>query len=110
MAAIDDLINQISDSDLRDRIKAEVDKINSQKKFGLVFEDHLPESTPLYDIPIRIGSVVGPKTGYMTDNYVVTAIDGENATCINRTTKEEVVFKMDELVCVAQFGELSIRI
>ena len=105
MAAIDDLINQISDSDLRDRIKAEVDKINSQKKFGLVFEDHLPESTPLYDIPIRIGSVVGPKTGYMTDNYVVTAIDGENATCINRTTKEEAVFKMDELVCVAQFGE-----
>lgn len=105
MAAIDDLINQIADTDLRDRIKAEVDKINSQKKFGLVFEDHLPESTPLYDVPIRIGSVVGPKTGYMKDNYVVTAIDGENATCINRTTKEEAVFKIDELVCVAQFGE-----
>ena len=52
MAAIDDLINQIADTDLRDRIKAEVDKINSQKKFGLVFEDHLPESTPLYDVPI----------------------------------------------------------
>jgi adenine-specific DNA-methyltransferase len=105
MAAIDDLINQISDTDLRDRIKAEVDKINSRKKFGLVFEEHLPESTPLFDVPIRVGSVVGSKTGYMKDNYVVTAIDGENATCINRTTKEEAVFKMDELVCVAQFGE-----
>lgn len=105
MAAIDDLINQISDTDLRNRIKAEVDKINSQKKFGLVFEEHLPESTPLYDVPIRIGSVVGSKTGYMKDNYVVTAIDGENATCINRTTKEEAVFNIDELVCVAQFGE-----
>lgn len=105
MAAIDDLINQIADTDLRDRIKAEVDKINSQKKFGLVFEDHLPESTPLYDVPIRIGSVVGPKTGYMKDNYVVTAMDGDDVTCINRTTKEEAVFKIDELVCVAQFGE-----
>lgn len=105
MAAIDDLINQISDTDLRERIKAEVDKINSQKKFGLVFEDHLPESTPLYDVPIMIGSVVGPKTGYMKENYVVTAMDGDNVTCINRTTKEDTVFKIDELVCVAQFGE-----
>ena len=105
MAAIDDLINQIADTDLRDRIKAEVDKINSQKKFGLVFEDHLPESTPLYDVPIRIGSVVGPKTGYMKENYVVTAMDGDDVTCINRTTKEEAVFNIDELVCVAQFGE-----
>lgn len=105
MAAIDDLINQISDTDLRERIKAEIDKINSQKKFGLVFEDHLPESTPLYDVPIRIGSVVGPKTGYMKENYVVTAMDGDDVTCINRTTKEEAVFNIDELVCVAQFGE-----
>lgn len=105
MAAIDDLINQISDTDLRDRIKAEVDKINSRKKFGLVFEEHLPESTPLFDVPIRVGSVVGSKTGYMKENYVVTAMDGDNVTCINRTTKEEAVFNIDELVCVAQFGE-----
>lgn len=105
MAAIDDLINQITDTDLRTRIKAEVDKINSQKKFGLVFEDHLPESTPLYDVPVRVGSVVGSKVGYMKENYVVTSIDGDNVTCKNRTTNEEAVFNKDELVCVAQFGE-----
>lgn len=38
MAAINDLINQIDDLELRERIKTEVDKLSKQKKFGLVFE------------------------------------------------------------------------
>ena len=42
MAAINDLINQIDDLELRERIKTEVDKLSKQKKFGLVFEDHVP--------------------------------------------------------------------
>ncbi len=55
MAAIDDLINQIDDAELRKRIRAEVNQMNKHKKFGLVFEDHLPECTPLYGIPIKKG-------------------------------------------------------
>ena len=43
MAAINDLISQIENPELRARIHAEVDKLNKQKKFGLVFEEHLPE-------------------------------------------------------------------
>lgn len=105
MAAIDDLISQISDSNLRELIKAEVSNLKEQKKFGLVFEDHLPESTPLYNMPIRIGSVVGKKTGYMKVNYEIKGFDGENAICENRITKETELLPKDELVCVAQFGE-----
>ena len=52
MAALDDLISQIPDESLRERIRAEVKRANRQKKFGLVFEEHLPEATPLYDIPV----------------------------------------------------------
>ena len=55
MAAIDDLISQIQDTELRDRIQKEVNKLSKQKKFGLVFEEHLPECTPLFDMPIRRG-------------------------------------------------------
>ena len=105
MAEINDLIDQIDDPDLRQRIKAAVEKMNAQRKFGLVFEDHLPESTPLYDVSIHKGSIVGSKAGYIKENYVVTDIDGDEVKCVNRTTKEEAVFKKDELVCVAQFGE-----
>ena len=42
MAALNDLINQITDTELRDRIQREVDRLAKQKKFGLVFEEHLP--------------------------------------------------------------------
>lgn len=43
MSAINDLISQIQDESLRDRIQNEVSKMSKQKKFGLVFEEHLPE-------------------------------------------------------------------
>lgn len=58
MSAINDLINQIENEELRERIQAEVDKLAKQKKFGLAFEEHLPECTPLYDIPVRRGAKV----------------------------------------------------
>ena len=51
MAAINDLIAQIEDIALRERIAKEVDRLSKQKKFGLVFEEHLPECTPLYEYP-----------------------------------------------------------
>ena len=43
MAIIDDLIKQIKDGSLRERIQAEADKLTQQKEFGLVFENHLPD-------------------------------------------------------------------
>ena len=47
MAQLDDLIRQIEDPALRERIQKEVNKMTKQKKFGLVFEEHLPECTLL---------------------------------------------------------------
>lgn len=41
MAAINDLISQIQDETLRNRIQEEVSKMAKQKKFGLVFEEHM---------------------------------------------------------------------
>ena len=63
MAVINDLVNQIEDKVLRERIAAEVDRLTKQKKFGLVFEEHLPECTPLYDVPVKRGSTVARRNG-----------------------------------------------
>lgn len=71
MSAINDLISQIQDESLRNRIQAEVDKLAKQKKFGLVFEKHLPECTPLYDIPVKKGGKVALKAGKVNDVYTV---------------------------------------
>lgn len=105
MAALDDLISQIPDESLRERIRAEMKRANRQKKFGLVFEEHMPEATPLYDIPVKRGSVVAKKDGQVTDIYYVEKIEDGQANCFHKATKERVVLPVDALVCVAQFGE-----
>lgn len=79
MALLQDLIKQIDDETLRQRIMAEVNKLSKQKKFGLVFEEHLPECTPLYDVEIRRNSKVALKTGQVSDIYIVRSIDGDKA-------------------------------
>ena len=105
MALLQDLIQQIDDPALKERILKETNKLLKQKKFGLVFEEHLPECTPLYDVPIRVGSKVARKTGYVSDIYTVMNIDGDEVQCDRRETHEQKTFKLDELVVVAEFGE-----
>lgn len=105
MALLQDLIQQIDDPVLRERILQETDKLIEQKKFGLVFEEHLPECTPLYSMPIRVGSKVALKTGYVSDIYTVLRIDGDNTICDRRETHEQKTFRLDEIVVVAEFGE-----
>lgn len=105
MALLQDLIQQIDDPALKERILQETNKLLKQKKFGLVFEEHLPECTPLYDVPIRIGSKVALKTGYVSDIYTVLNINGDEIQCDRRETHEKKAFKLDELVIVAAFGE-----
>ena len=105
MALLQDLIRQINDPTLRDRILQETDKVMKQKKFGLVFEEHLPECTPLHDVPIRVGSKVALKTGYVSDIYMVIKLDGNEALCDRRETHEKVTFQLDEIVAIAEYGE-----
>lgn len=78
MAILDELVTQIENPDLRARIAAEVEKLAKQKKFGLVFEEHLPECTPLWDIPIKKGGKVALKTGQVSDFYTVLKIEDAN--------------------------------
>lgn len=105
MALLQDLIQQISDTALRERILQETDKLIKQKKFGLVYEEHLPECTPLYDMPISVGKKVALKTGYMREIYTALKIDGTEVLCENRSTHEQTTFQRDEIVTVAEFGE-----
>ena len=105
MALLQDLIQQIDDPALRERILQETNKLVKQKKFGLVFEEHLPECTPLYDVPIRVGSKVARKIGYVSDIYTVLKIEGSAVLCDRRETHEQVTFQMDEIVAIAEFGE-----
>ena len=105
MAALDDLIQQISDPELRARIQKEADRLLRQKKFGLVFEEHIPECTPLWDIPIKRGSLVAPKGAKIQETYVVTAMSGETAECWSEVEKTTKALPVKDLVAVARFGQ-----
>ena len=88
MAAINDLIAQIENPELRTRIQAEVDRMNKQKKFGLVFEEHLPECTPLYDLPVKKGSIVSLKSGKVNETFKVIKIENGKAWCLPKDSNE----------------------
>ena len=105
MAILDELVTQIENPDLRARIAAEVEKLAKQKKFGLVFEEQLPECTPLWDIPVKAGRKAALKTGHVNDFYTVLKIEDGVATCLNKDKSATAEFPVEELVCVAEFGE-----
>lgn len=104
MAAIDELIQQIADPVLRDRIRQEADELAKQKKFGLVFEEHIPECTPLYEVPVKKGVSVALKSGKISDIWTVKKMAGGAAHCEKRQTHETMECPVRDLVCVAEFG------
>lgn len=105
MAALHDLISQIEDTELRGRIEQELAKFSEQKKFGLVFEEHLPECVPLYSVPIKKGCKVARKSGKASDYYTVLCVEGSNVYCTDKKESQLTNFLKQDLVCVAEFGE-----
>ena len=106
MSVINDLVDQIDNPDLRLRIQQEVAKMSKQRKFGLVFEDHVPENIPLYELPIRRGLRVAKRDGDIRDNYQVLSVKDGIAECEHLDDEHaHVSFPVDDLIAVAQFGE-----
>jgi len=105
MAAINDLLRQIPDAALRERLEQEFARLSKNRKFGLVFEEHLPECTLLYQVEIRRGNTVACKTGPLSELYSVTRVKGDVAVCRSRSSGEAAEFPLEELVAVARFGE-----
>lgn len=106
MAALDDLINKIDNPELKLQMQHVVRKLLKQKKFGLVFEDHLPESTILQEREVRVGLTVTYKSEPLKERFFVRAINNDIAECIslNDTTLTRAI-PIGDLVPFATFGE-----
>ena len=116
MSAIDTLIAQISDPRLRERLTAEWDNAKKEKKFGLVFEDHLPELLPLHGAKLRKGDLVCRRQATIKDVWQIKSIHAGIANCVKpsneahpseptRAAAEPVQLPVDELLVVREFGE-----
>ena len=106
MSVISDLIEKVNDPDLRARLSEEVARMQKQKKFGLVFEEHLPEATPLYDAAISVGSLVSLKDKEFKEFFRVKQINGDTLICEREDdSHERVELDKSEAVAVAMFGQ-----
>ncbi len=105
MAAIDDLIAQVEDRALAERLRMEFDRINKWKKFGLVFENHLPELTPIYNAKIQKGSLVALRGEPLTNLWYIASVTGGKAHCLKRGENEWRSIAVEDLVTVRPFGE-----
>lgn len=105
MAELHELIEKIENPELRAQIQAAADRLTKQKKFGLVFEEHLPECTPLYDIPVRKGAKVSLRNGKANETFTVLKIENGVATCLPKNSKEAVQFAVADLVTTAELGD-----
>ena len=105
MARIHELLEQVKDPILRRRLTDEIENLTRNKKFGLVFEDHDVERTPLYGMNIRKGMPVVKKAGRIDDVWDVLRTEDRQAFCRRISTGELETFAIDDLVAVAQFGD-----
>jgi len=111
MAKIEDLIAQIPDERLRKGIAAEVKALKKTKKFGLVFEEHLPETVRLPRLPVKPGELVALKRESGNRLWRVKSIHKNIATCDRAVTgypatgEANKEFPISDLVVVRSFGD-----
>jgi adenine-specific DNA-methyltransferase len=109
MAKIEDLISQIADERLKKAISAEVRELKKSKKFGLVFEEHLPETVRLPNLPVKNGELVANKRETGNELWRVKSIHKGMAT-LERAgnplpSESGVEAPAADLVVVRSFGD-----
>ena len=85
-------------------------ELTKHKKFGLVFENHVPEMTLLYDYPISRGCKVIRKVDddkKLTEDILweVVCVSRGVATCRHTVTGKEQQVSCQDLIRVARNGE-----
>ena len=105
MAKIHDLLERVGDANLRSALKDEFERATKHKKFGLVFEEHLPECTPLWGVKIKRGMTVARKDGDFNDVLMVQRIKDGVATCWHASANAAEDIALADLIPIARFGD-----
>lgn len=103
---IQELLKEIKDDRLKGRLSAAVAELRKTKKFGLVFEEHLPELLPIYSAKVRSQARVSRRDGRLTETFTVQRINKGVATLVPESgSGEPQEMPVAELVVVKRFGE-----
>jgi adenine-specific DNA-methyltransferase len=105
MARIDDLIKQVNDKPLRQKLQAAMADMKRKQRFGLVFEEHIPETSSLIHFPVTPGATVQRR-----DNgnklYQVQSLDARNKATIEPEGGGPIEsVSVGDLMVVKRFGD-----
>jgi len=108
MSAIDQYIDRIPNKELQDQLRNEIFRLTQKKKFGLVFENHLPDNITLPEVKIRCGTKVVLREAKPNDIFEVQSIsdDKMTAVCRHLVSLEDKTFNLSDLIAVAQRGDV----
>ena len=106
MALVDALVDKITDPALRKALRKEVDGLLEKQKYGLVFQQHKPETVELYTHKVRKNCKVRIRSEDSDDLFVVESVKAGKATVTSTTDQPESwVVEVDDLVVVREFGD-----
>ncbi len=112
MAHLDNLIESIKDPTLRAALRTEIDKVTKNRRLGLVFDRHLPESVTLPGFAIRQGEKVqvlvdgSDDPTELDDTGIWTVIEICLATAVLRDGSGETrEVPVSQLVATREFGD-----
>ena len=107
MARLEDLVAQVPDQALRLELESALSDLKKRLRFGLVFEEHIPELAILRGLPATVGALVQVKSDEHT-YYRVVAIDGTTATVARLEegpTQASVMVPIADLLVIKRFGD-----
>lgn len=104
MARIEDEISKIADPVFRSTLLDEVKKLKADKRFGLVFEDHLPELVPVYNARVKARSLVARRGRTFNETFKAVRVH-EGIAEVEKSDGSREKISVDELTVVRRFGE-----
>ncbi|MBZ5640259.1 MAG: hypothetical protein LAO51_16055 [Acidobacteriia bacterium] len=106
MARIDDLVTQIADKALRQKLEAALADMKRRQRFGLVFEEHVPETSALLHISPAVGSTVQRRSDPDGTLYQVKALRSRGGVTIEPEGGGEVeIATAKDLMLIKRFGD-----
>src|SRR5215210_4845495 len=107
MARLDDLVAQVADPSLKREMEAALREMKRRQRFGLVFEEHIPETTALHGLRIQAGSLVQRRDDPQAKVYYrVTATTPQGQVTVEPSNGGEPdQIPAEDLLAVKRFGE-----
>lgn len=115
---LDVLLDKVEDPTLRADLQSQIERIQTKRSFGLVFESHLPERVRLHDHSIRRGLKVAFRDQPDSPAFEVLGIESTtvkmrkvrnpDGSALSPDEASKVIDEsapIDDLIVIADFGE-----